>query len=77
MKKIYILGSGCAKCDTLKKETEIAVKNLGIRATIEKIQDFTKIAEYGVMLTPALVVNEEVKFSGKVLKAKEIEQYLI
>lgn len=77
MKHIEILGGGCAKCDTLKKETEIAAQNLGIEIEIEKVTDFTKIAEYEVMVTPALVVDGELKFSGKVLKAQDLEPYLI
>lgn len=76
MKKIEILGGGCAKCDILKKETEIAANNIGIEFNIEKVEDFARIASYGVMVTPALVVDGDLKFYGKVLKAEELEQYL-
>ena len=76
MKHIGILGGGCAKCDNLKKEIEIAAQNMGLDIEIEKVSDFTKITEYGVMVTPALVVDGELKFSGKVLKAKELEPFL-
>ena len=76
MKHIEILGGGCAKCDTLKKETEIAAQNLGIEVKIEKVDDFAKIAKYEVMVTPALVIDGELQFSGKVLKAQELEPYL-
>ena len=71
MKKIQILGGGCAKCGVLYKNTEEAVKNLGIEAEIEKVTDFKKIAEMGIMTTPALVVDGKVKSSGKVLTADE------
>lgn len=76
MKNIEILGGGCAKCEILHKETEIAAKNLGIEYSITKVDDFVKIAGYGVMVTPALVVDGEVKFSGKSVLAKDIEPHL-
>ena len=76
MKVAKILGGGCAKCNILALETQKAAANLGINLEIIKVEDFTEIAKYGVMVTPALVVDEELKFSGKVLKAEEIEQYL-
>ena len=76
MKIVKILGSGCAKCEKLAKETKKAAENLGIEIDMIKVQDYEEIQSYGVMSTPALVVNEELKFSGKVLKSKEIEQYL-
>ena len=77
MKVAKILGGGCAKCELLAKETKIAAENLGIEIEIIKIEDFNLIAGYGVMVTPALVVDEDLKFSGKVLKAKDIEKYFI
>ena len=76
MKIVKILGSGCAKCEKLAKETKKAAENLGIEIELVKVQDYEDIQSYGVMSTPALVVDEELKFSGKVLKSKEIEQYL-
>lgn len=77
MKKVAkILGGGCAKCNLLSLETQKAAATLGIDLEIVKVEDFTEIAKYGVMVTPALVVDEELKFSGKVLKAKDIEEYL-
>ena len=69
---IKILGSGCKNCISLKENTEIAVKETGISADIIKITDFKDIMAYGVMSTPALVINEKVVSSGKVLKPKEI-----
>lgn len=76
MLKIEILGGGCNKCDLLAEQTKRASENIGVEIELEKVQDFGVIASYGVMVTPALVVDGEVKFSGKVLKASEIEQYL-
>jgi small redox-active disulfide protein 2 len=76
MKKILVLGGGCAKCATLYRNADEAAKTLGIEYEIEKITDFKKIMEYGVMSTPALVVDEAVKTSGKVPSVKECETLL-
>lgn len=73
---IKILGSGCTNCKKLEENTKKAVKELGIEATIEKITDFKKIMAYGVMKTPALVVDEKVKIMGRVPSAEEIKKYL-
>ena len=73
---IKILGSGCAKCAKLKLIVEEALKSLGKEATVEKVEDFMKIMEYGVMVTPALVIDEKVIFSGKLPTVKEIEEIL-
>jgi small redox-active disulfide protein 2 len=74
---IKILGSGCKSCITLAENTKVALKELGIEAEIEKVTDFAQIASYGVMSTPALVIDEKVVSYGKVLKPKEIVQYFI
>lgn len=74
--KIKILGPGCRNCEKLEKNTQEALADLGIDASIEKIEDFKDIASYGVMQTPALVVNEEVKAFGKVSSVKEIKKIL-
>lgn len=74
--KLKILGSGCKNCETLTKNTQAALDELHLEAPIEKVTDFVLIAQYGVMSTPALVVDEEVLFSGKVLKPKEIKALL-
>lgn len=74
--KIKILGTGCKKCNKLEENTKKAVAELGVDASIEKVEDIKKIVEYGVMSTPALVVDEEVKFSGRVPKVEEIKKYL-
>jgi len=73
---IKILGSGCKNCQKLEEATKKAVEEMGINADIEKVEDFKKIMEYGVMQTPALVVDEDVKFSGRVPKIEDIKEYL-
>lgn len=69
---IKILGSGCAKCNQLEASTKEALAELGMDTTIDHITDFTQIAAYGVMTTPALVVDGKVVSYGKVLKKDEI-----
>ncbi|MGV8984085.1 thioredoxin family protein [Clostridium sp.] len=73
---IKVLGSGCSNCKKLEENTRKAVEELGIEATIEKVEDFKKIMAYGVMKTPALVVDEKVKIMGRVPSAEEIKKYL-
>ena len=63
---IKVLGSGCSNCAKLEKVVREAVADLGIVAEIEKVQDVPGIMSYGVMSTPALVINEQVKLVGKV-----------
>ena len=69
--KVKVLGSGCAKCNQLEKATKEALKSLGMDTEIIHVTDFTEIAAYGVMTTPALVVDEKVLSYGKVLKTDE------
>ncbi len=69
---IKVLGTGCAKCKKLEQEAIKAVEELGVEASIEKVTDLNKIMDYGVMMTPALVVNEKVVSAGRVLSAKQI-----
>ena len=73
---IKILGSGCKNCITLKENTEIALKEAGTAAEIVKVTDFKDIMAYGVMSTPALVIDEKVVSFGKVLKPKEIAKII-
>lgn len=73
---IKILGSGCPNCKKLEMNTKKALKELNLDVTVEKVEDFEKIMAYGVMSTPALVVDEEVKFSGRVASQKDIIKYL-
>lgn len=71
---IKILGTGCSNCAKMEKVTREAVADLGIIAEIEKVEDVAGIMSYGVMSTPALVINEQVKLAGKVPnKAKVLE----
>lgn len=76
MKKIQILGTGCAKCEKLTELVKQAADSINIEYEIEKIKDIQKIVEFGVMITPALVVNGVVKFSGKIPSVEEIKKYL-
>ncbi|WP_243292346.1 thioredoxin family protein [Bacillus sp. FJAT-47783] len=73
---IKVLGTGCAKCKRLEKNVEAAVEDLRMDASIVKVTDFKEIAKYGVMSTPALVVNDQLVVSGKVPKSEEIKKYL-
>jgi small redox-active disulfide protein 2 len=66
MKSIKVLGSGCAKCDKLLSMTEKAARELNIEYEMEKVTDMAKFVEYGVMITPALVVDDTVKIAGSV-----------
>ncbi|WP_024954611.1 thioredoxin family protein [Sulfurospirillum arcachonense] len=70
--KIEVLGTGCAKCKALEELVKKAVAKKGIFAQVEKVEDITKIMEYGVMNTPGLVVNGIVKSTGKLLNEEEI-----
>jgi small redox-active disulfide protein 2 len=74
--EIKILGSGCAKCRTLEKLTREVVEKNGIDATITKVEDIYQIMKYGVMTTPALVVNEKVEIKGRIPSSEEIKQLL-
>jgi len=76
MKKIQILGTGCPKCKALTANAEAAVKALGIEAEIEKVEKIQDIMKFGVMTTPALVVDGQVKSVGKVLSPTDIEALL-
>jgi small redox-active disulfide protein 2 len=75
--KIKILGSGCANCKKLEENTLLALKELNISAEVEEVKDIDKIIDYGVMKTPALVVDEKVKASGRVLGVEEIKKILV
>jgi small redox-active disulfide protein 2 len=70
--KIEVLGTGCTKCKTLYEAVLAAVKEKGVAAEIVKVEDITSIMKYGVMSTPALVINGRVMFSGKTASVGEI-----
>ena len=76
MKKIQILGTGCPKCKKLTENAEAAAKTLGIEYAIEKVTGVNEIMKFGVMMTPALVVDGVVKAVGKVPSADEIRKML-
>jgi small redox-active disulfide protein 2 len=74
--KIQILGTGCPKCRQLAENAETAAKAAGVEYTIEKVTDINEIMKFGVMLTPGIAVDGEVKAAGKVPTAAEIEKML-
>lgn len=74
--EIKILGTGCQKCKTLEKLTREVVEQNGIDAGITKVEDIMEIMKYGVMATPALVVNGKVEIKGRVPSSDEIKQLL-
>jgi small redox-active disulfide protein 2 len=76
MINIQILGTGCAKCQQLAANAERAAKDLGLEYSIEKITDIERIAGFGVMLTPALAVDGEVKSFGRLLTPENIRPLL-
>ncbi len=77
MKKIQILGAGCPKCKQLAENAETAAKELGIEYELKKVTDINEITGFGVMMTPALVIDGEVKTSGKVAVPEEIKGWLL
>lgn len=74
---VKVLGSGCAKCNQLEAATKEALAQLGMDTTIDHVTDFSQIAAYGVMTTPALVVDGKVVSYGKTLKTDEIVKMLL
>ena len=76
MKDIKILGTGCSKCNKLAELSKKAAEENGIEFSIEKVKDINKIMEYGVMTTPALVIDGELKVSGKVPSLDELKEML-
>ena len=76
MKKIQILGTGCPKCKLLFANVEAAVKSAGVEAQLEKVEKIVDIMKFGVMSTPALVVDGTVKSVGKVLSPEDVRKHL-
>lgn len=74
--KIEILGTGCSKCKKTKEVIEKVLKNSDIKAEVIKVEDVEKILNYGVMVTPAVVVNGKVKTVGKVPDEKEVRKWI-
>ena len=73
---VKVLGGGCCKCETLLANAKEAVAKVGVDAEVEYITDFSVIASYGIMSTPALIVDDKIVSMGKVLKSSEIEKFL-
>ncbi len=76
MKLVQVLGPGCAKCEKLKHNAEEAVQRSGVEAVVEKITDINVITGFGVMMTPALAIDGEVKLVGRVATPDEIAAML-
>jgi small redox-active disulfide protein 2 len=76
MKTIQILGSGCSKCHKLEEATRQAADAIGLEYRLEKITDMMRFADFGVMITPAMAVDGEVKVSGRVPSVDELKQLL-
>ncbi len=74
--RVQVLGPGCMKCDELARRTEDALRELRIYVEVEKVTNVREIIKYGVMMTPALVVDDEVKVVGKVPSKEEILKLL-
>ena len=74
--EIKILGTGCNKCEKIEANTRTAIKELGIEASIVKVEDLVQIMRYGVMSTPGFVIDDKVKSVGKVLKVAQIKKLL-
>lgn len=76
MKKLQVLGTGCPKCMKLTELTKQAADDLGIEYELEKVSEIQQIMKFGVMLTPALVVDGKVKFAGKVPSVDELKKII-
>lgn len=77
MKKIQVLGPGCPKCQRLAENTAQAVRELGLDCTVEKVTEIKQIMAFGVMMTPALAVDGQVKVFGKVPSPDDIKKLLV
>jgi len=73
---IKILGTGCAKCNKLEELAKKAVAELNVEAVVEKVKELDKIMDYGVMMTPGLVINEQVKIAGKIPSIEQIKTWI-
>ena len=74
--KIGVLGTGCAKCNQLEKDVYNALAELDIAAEVTKVKDISKIMAYKVMVTPALVIDGEVKIAGRLPRKEELHKYI-
>ena len=76
MKYIKVLGTGCPKCKTTYNNVLQAVKEAGVEAEVEKIEDIQEIMKYNLLSSPALLIDDEVKVKGRVAEVNEIKQFL-
>ncbi|MGD9977682.1 MAG: thioredoxin family protein [Bacteroidales bacterium] len=74
--EIKVLGTGCPRCKALEQVTRQAVQDLGVNANVSKVEDIEGIVNFGVMRTPALVINDRVVLSGRVPDAKELKDII-
>ena len=74
--KIEILGTGCAKCKKTKEIVEQAVAELGVDAEVVKVEDINAALDYGVMITPAVVIDGDVKIAGKVPPIEKVKEWI-
>ncbi len=74
--KIEILGTGCAKCKKVNNNVKRAVEELGLDIEVEKVEDINRILDHGVMMTPGVVIDGEVKVAGKIPDVKQIKQWI-
>jgi small redox-active disulfide protein 2 len=74
--RIQVLGPGCSRCRELTKRTESAAQNLGLDVAVEKVSDLGEIMKFGIMMTPALVIDGTVKIAGRVPSEGEIQAIL-
>jgi small redox-active disulfide protein 2 len=77
VKDVKVLGPGCAKCQELLSQTQRAAKEIGLECTVQKVTDIREITSYGIMITPALVVDGQVKVSGKVPSLDDLKKMLM
>ena len=75
--EIKVLGTGCTKCKSLEKLTNEVITESGIAATVEKVEDIYKIMQFGVMSTPALVIDKKVVLSGRLPSAAELKEIIL
>jgi small redox-active disulfide protein 2 len=75
--EIKVLGTGCTKCKSLEKLTNEVIAETGVDATVEKVEDIFKIMQFGVMSTPALVIDKKVVLSGRLPSATELKEIIL
>jgi len=74
--KIEVLGPGCARCNRLEKEVKKVLNELGLKDEVIKVRDITRIMEYNIIMTPALVIDGEVKSAGRIPTKDEIKNWI-